>query len=191
MITTSKTKLERSSALSSLKLRNEQNVKNLKVLSPNFTIKFAYVPKHRDDMVVSMFPSEMELGEDIYMELTDGNNYPLHEQPVLYKLRHNPFYKQGEYEVIPPDPSRNKHAETYLIPISELEIVSAKATVEVEKKEPVKNIISTSVLEEGSFQKEKEDAHYSEMTIRDLAAIFLKRPVSNKKWLNNIINSTT
>ena len=187
MISSLKTKLERSTALSNLKSRNEQNFKNLKVLSPNFTIKFAYVPKHRDDMVVSMFPSEMEVGEDIYMELTDGNNHPLHEEPVLYKLRHNPFYKQGEYEVIPADPLRNKHAETYLIPISELEIVSTKATVKVEKKEPVKNIISTSVLEEG-FQKEKEDAHYSEMTIRDFAAIFLKQPVSNKKWLNNIIN---
>jgi hypothetical protein len=189
MTTTPKTKLERVLALSNLKQRNEQNFKKLNVTSPIFTIKFAYVPKHRTDMVISMFPSEMECGDDIYIELTDGNNYPLHEQPVLYKFVHNPFYNQGEYEMIPSDPTRNKHSETYLIPISELIIVSGGATVEVEKKEPAKTLFSTAVLDEG-FQKEKEDAHYSEMTIRDFAAIFLKIPVSNKKWLNNIIKST-
>jgi hypothetical protein len=194
-MTTTKPKLERSTAVMALKQRNEQNFRNLGLLTPNFTIKFAYVPKHREDMVVSMFPSEMECGEDIYMELTDGNNYPLHEQAVLYKLRHNPYYKQGEYEVIPPDPSRNKNAETYLVPISELEVVSDKpAAIQIEK--PVatapakKPMISTSIISEDSgFQKEKEDAHYSELTIRDLAAILLKSPVSNKKWLNNLINT--
>jgi len=192
MTTTTKQKLERSTAVAALKQRNEDNFRKLGLLTPNFTIKFAYIPKHREDMVVSMFPSEMESGEDIYMELTDGNNYPIHEQPVLYKLRHNPFYKQGEYEIIPPDPSRNKNAETYLIPISELEIVAgAVSTAIVEQKStPKKPLISTNILsDDGGYQKEKEDAHYSELTIRDLVAILCKHPVSNKKWLNNLINN--
>lgn len=195
MTTTTKQKLERSTALMALRQRNEQNFRNLGLLTPNFTIKFAYVPKHREDMVVSMFPSEMECGEDIYMELTDGNNYPMHENPVLYKLRHNPYYKQGEYEVIPPDPSRNKNAETYLVPLSELEIIAgSNSSAVVEKKvapvAPKKPLVSTSILsDESPFQKEKEDAHYSELTIRDLAAILLKSPVSNKKWLNNLITT--
>lgn len=192
MTTTTKQKLERSTAVMALKQRNEQNFRNLGLLTPNFTIKFAYVPKHREDMVVSMFPSEMECGDDIYMELTDGNNYPIHENPVLYKFRHNPYYKQGEYEVIPPDPSRNKNAETYLVPISELEIIAGNnTTATVEKKStPKKPLVSTNILsDESPFQKEKEDAHYSELTIRDLAAILLKSPVSNKKWLNNLITT--
>jgi hypothetical protein len=33
------------------------------------------------------------------------------------------------------------------------------------------------------------DAPLDQVTIRDLAAIMLKKPVSNKKWLNDIINS--
>jgi hypothetical protein len=33
------------------------------------------------------------------------------------------------------------------------------------------------------------DAPLSQITMRDLAAIMLKKPVSNKKWLNDIINS--
>ena len=192
MTTTTKQKLERSTAVAALKQRNEDNFRKLGLLTPNFTIKFAYIPKHREDMVVSMFPSEMESGEDIYMELTDGNNYPIHEQAVLYKLRHNPFYKQGEYEIIPPDPSRNKNAETYLVPISELEIVAGAVSTAVgeQKPAPKKPLISTNILsDDGGYQKEKEDAHYSELTIRDLVAILCKNPVSNKKWLNNLINN--
>jgi hypothetical protein len=31
------------------------------------------------------------------------------------------------------------------------------------------------------------DAQFEQLTIRDLAAILLKKPVSNKKWLNKLI----
>jgi hypothetical protein len=33
----------------------------------------------------------------------------------------------------------------------------------------------------------EKDPLISELTIRDLAAILLQKPVSNKEWLNNII----
>lgn len=192
-MTTQRPKLERAVALSAIRQRNEQNFKNLGLMNPTFTIKFAYVPKHREDMVISMFPSEMETGDDVYIELTDGGNNPIHDTAVLYRLRNNPFYKQGEYEVIPPDPSRNKNTETYLVPVSELEIVAGTPTtgalpLSVTKKPPVSigQLLNTAGMDVSS-EKEKEDAHYSELTVRDLAAIFLKTPVSNKKWLNNII----
>lgn len=195
MTTQPKQKLERAVALSALRQRNDNNFKNLGLMTPTFTIKFAYVPKHREDMVISMFPSEMETGDDTYIELTDGNNHPIHDNAVLYKLRNNPFYKQGEYEIIPPDPSRNKNSETYLVPVSELEIVAGTPTTgalpfSVTKKPSVTigQLLNTASMDmPSSFEKENEDAHYSEMTVRDLAAIFLKAPVSNKKWLNNII----
>ena len=198
MTTQTRQKLERAVALSALRQRNENNFKKLGLINPNFTIKFAYVPKHREDMVVSMFPSEMESGEDIYIELTDGDNYPIHDVPVLYKLRNNPFYKQGEYEIIAPDLSRNKKSETYLVPVSELEIMAGIPSLgtlplSVTKKPEItiNQILSTASMDKPfNFEKEKEDAHYSEITVRDIAAIFLKTPVSNKKWLNNIITQT-
>lgn len=199
MSTQVRTKLDRGVALNALKQRNEQHFKNLGLVDPAFNIKFAYVPKHREDMVVSMFPSEMNHVDGIYMELTNGENYPLFEQPVLYKLRYNPYYKDGEYEVIPADPTRNKNSETYLIPVSELELVAGQPTPGVIQmtvpKKPVVSIDTilnkkvTETFTEKKF-KEGEDAHYSEMTIRDLAAIFLKKPVSNKQWLNNLINNS-
>ncbi len=38
--------------------------------------------------------------------------------------------------------------------------------------------------------KEQEDNHFmGEVTLRDLAALLLKKPISNKKWLNEVINS--
>jgi len=194
--TTSRPKLERGVMLNALRQRNEQNFKNLGLINPYFTIKFAYVPKHREDLVVSMFPSEMEAQDDVYLELTDGNHSPIFEQPVLYKMRRNPFYKQGEYEVIPADASRNKNSETYLIPVSELELVAGTPTpgvlpLSVVKKPMVTigQLLNTANIE-AAPAREKEDAHHSELTIRDLAAIMLKAPVSNKKWLNDLINQT-
>jgi hypothetical protein len=197
--TTSRPKMERAVVLNALRQRNDKNFKDLGLMNPYFTIKFAYVPKHREDLVVSMFPSEMEAQDDIYLELTDGSHNPIFEQPVLYKLRRNPFYKQGEYEVIPADASRNKNSETYLVPVSELEIVAGTPTpgvlpLSVVKKPQISigQLLNTASIdaEDRAAQKEKEDAHYSEMTIRDLAAIMLKVPVSNKRWLNDLINQT-
>ena len=185
-------KLDRGVALNTLKQRNEQNFKKLGLMNPHFNIKFAYIPKHREDMVVSMFPSEMDYADGIYLELTNGENYPMYDEPVLYKLRHNPFYKQGEYEIIPADPSRNKNAETYLVPISELELVAGNPKpgfleTLIVKKSPFSDIkLDKKPIETFS---EGEDNHYSELTVRDLAAIFLKTPVSNKKWLNQVINN--
>jgi len=195
MSTQVRTKLDRGVALSALKQRNEQNFKKLGLIDPAFNIKFAYVPKHREDMVVSMFPSEMNHVDGIYMELTNGENYPLFDQPVLYKLRHNPYYKDGEYELIPADPSRNKNSETYLVPVSELELVAGQPTpgvvqMTVPKKPKVSIDTILNKKQPTESFKEQEDVHYSEMTLRDLAALLLKKPVSNKQWLNNLINNS-
>jgi len=35
---------------------------------------------------------------------------------------------------------------------------------------------------------EKEDNHYAQMTIRDIYCIVNKVPLSNKKWLNTLID---
>ena len=42
-------------------------------------------------------------------------------------------------------------------------------------------------IKEPEPYKELEDANMSAMTVRDLAAILLKKPISNKIWLNQII----
>jgi hypothetical protein len=70
----------------------------------------------------------------------------------------------------------------YLIPVSELMKVSAP----VEKK-----VATSKQLDLNTFFSEiidpDQDVPLDQMTVRDLAAILLKKPVSNKKWLNDLI----
>jgi hypothetical protein len=81
---------------------------------------------------------------------------------TYYKLVHNPNYKSKyEYEIFQ---GKNK----YQVPLDDFEVL-----IETEPEE----------------YKEQEDATFmGETTLRDLAAILLKKPVSNKPWLNDIIN---
>ena len=48
--------------------------------------------------------------------------------------------------------------------------------------------VDLGVFEEELPFTEKDDAHYAQMTIRDIYCIVNKVPLSNKKWLNNLID---
>ena len=61
-----------------------------------------------------------------------------------------------------------------MIPVSELRVI------EPAKKQNIK----VPTLDLGPT-----DEPFNMLTIRDLAAIMLKKPVSNKQWLNEIIKS--
>jgi hypothetical protein len=183
-----KVKLDRDVVLTALKQRNEENFKNLGLLDPYFVAKLAYKPTGKNEMLVSMFISELERKDGVYIEFIDFDNHPVHDKPVLYKYRHNPYYKT-EYVYDPP--REKKNFETYLVPVSELEIVGGKLPMDIsEPKVEVKPKISIPAemrQENESPLSEKEDVHYSELTVRDIAAMILKKPVSNKKWLNQLI----
>jgi hypothetical protein len=102
----------------------------------------------------------------------------------LYKWKHNPFYDE-EYETT--DPNAQGHVR-YLIPVSEL----IKIKAEPKKTETKKTEIDTEEVN-GLFPDFDDimdsdlDAPLSSLTVRDLAAILLQKPVSNKKWLNDLI----
>jgi len=95
---------------------------------------------------------------------------------MLYKWRYNPHYEE-EYEKT--EPAANGHFR-YLVPISEL----VKIEFDVQEN-----------TETGMFPNFEEimdpdlDSPISQLTIRDVAAILLKKPVSHKNWLNEIIKS--
>jgi hypothetical protein len=68
----------------------------------------------------------------------------------------------------------------YLIPVSELVKVTAPSKFNA--------AASLKVTEFDDFSNLlQDDAPMSEMTIKDLAAILLKKPISNKKWLNDLV----
>jgi hypothetical protein len=71
----------------------------------------------------------------------------------------------------------------YLIPVSEL----IKVTAEPKKTEPTKTEVEGLFPDFDGIMDADLDAPLSSLTVRDLAAILLQKPVSNKKWLNDLI----
>lgn len=122
--------------------------------------------------VIGMFRSELEKpDENVYIETINLKYEALDKQRTLYKLKYNPHFKD-EYELVGND--------RYNVPLDELEIVWQLPALQTQTSEmPTLSLIYDS--------ENIEDNNLSQMTIRDLAAIMLKKPVSNKQWLNELV----
>jgi hypothetical protein len=123
--------------------------------------------------VIGMFKSELEIPDRIFLtEMVSRSFTPLNEARTLYKMRHNPFFK-NEYAV---------EGERYFVPIDELEVVW-------QLKSPLTESRKEISIPEDKLDLDKDDSNISELTIRDLAAILMQKPVSNKTWLNNLVTA--
>ncbi len=145
------------------------------VSEPLFIPKMAYKPAMKDEKHITFFASEIERAEyydvpkNIYTEFVSSEYIPEDQKRTLYKWVFNPHWRT-EYDVIEATESIQ---ERYMIPVSELRIVQQAAALK-EIKLPSLDLGPT-------------DEPFNMLTIRDLAAIMLKKPVSNKEWLNEII----
>lgn len=141
-----------------------------------FIPKMAYKPTGKTELYVGLFPSEVGRGVDLYMEFCSRDNDPEFEDRGLYRWKFNPHYEE-EYERT--EAMNGASNFRYLIPIVELEKVKTYGKTE----EPaIQNEINFEDLPNANV-----DLPLDQMTIRDLAAILLKKPVSKKPWLNEII----
>lgn len=123
--------------------------------------------------VIGMFRSELEKAEEnVYIETINLKYEALDNRRTLYKLKYNPHFKD-EYEHVGND--------RYNVPIDDLEVVWRLP--ESKASNPVQLPLPHIVYEADTG----EDNNISQMTIRDLAAILLRKPVSNKQWLNELI----
>jgi hypothetical protein len=113
-------------------------------------------------------------GTDFYTEFVSGEFVPQDSERTLWKLHFNPHW-EDEYDTTPTTDS----ALRYLIPVSEL----------VKVKAPAKTVATRAGVAVTEFEDFSNllDCPVSEMTVRDLAAILLKKPVSNKSWLNDLV----
>lgn len=145
----------------------------LKVKDPLFIPKCVYKPYSGAELHIAFFPSEIGREVDIYTEFTSISLEPEDPTRTLYKWNYNPFYKE-EYETTVPN---EKGDVRYLIPVSEL--------VKIEMG--IENVETTALEDFADLMDPDLDAPLSSMTVRDIAAILLKKPVSNKKWLNDLI----
>lgn len=134
--------------------------------------KLAYRPSGMEEIHISFFESEINKGEDVYVEFTNRDLVPEDPERTLYKWVNNPHYAE-EYAVT--EPSVKTGHVRYLVPVSELVVMSTKTEPGVQKE----------LFEE--LPDADADPLISMLTIRDFAAIMWKAPVSTKKWLNELI----
>lgn len=193
-----------------------ETFKTLGLTDPFFTLKTAFFKKGKYGRQCQFFEWELKKGEDIYIEFYEniyndkGMNtdiIPMNEDRTLFKLKYNPFFHE-EYDVTETQEPDGKIDRKYLVPVNEMVVVLSSGqeisyALYEKRKEDAKLEIpqlqrSLSIFpdfeEEFAPKKEVEpsqnyeDSPLSEITIRDLAAIMLMKPVSNRQWLNDLVN---
>lgn len=199
-------------------VQHMETFKKLGLADPMFTIKTAFFQKGRYGRNVLFFEWELKKGEDIYIEfydnVTDGNGkvidiVPMNENRQLFKYKYNPYFFE-EYEQKESMGSDGKPYFSYTVPANELLAITPSgdeisyALYEKRKEEEGKEDDSLPKLQSSlsifpDFEKQypdtrsevvsEEDDSLNACTIKDLAAILWKKPVSNKKWLNDLISN--
>jgi hypothetical protein len=194
--------------------QHAETFKKLKLPNPIFILKTAFYEKGRFGRNIQLYESELKKNEDLYIEFIDvvrdehGNEkdyIPMLEDRPLFKFRANPFYAE-EYE----QREKSKYS-VYIISASELMVIMPDGSeisyslYEKRREEAKKKVDSLPKLQttlsvfpdfEEEFAPKVEvetpnveiaDAPLSEITIRDLAAIMLIKPISSRPWLNDLI----
>ena len=161
-------------------------------ISPNdFNIKVPWKDRYGRDCVL-LFDSEFLKEKGFYFEMADSN-LNFHEDRKVYKVSRNTNYKDEyeKYESIYNGEVKVK----YIVPFEELRPIDAQS-VYITKGAAISS--SEEILAENRKKTftspvntvTLEDAPYMEMTIRDYMAIQTGKPVSLKRWLNELIKSS-
>lgn len=168
---------------------------NMGLTKPMFYAKLGYngaefgTPKVE---CVRFWPSELDSGQDCYVELFDWNqNFYGKTERVLHRLKADANWeKSGKFAKVE---SSSLSTPTYAIRISDLEVVnttpSKNATAEVYSAGRV-GTSTVSTIPEMTFDDPyltETDAHMSNMTLKDHYCITHNVPMSDKPWLNQLI----
>ena len=200
-------------------MQHMDTFKAIGVADPFFTIKTAFFKKGKFGRQCQFFEWELKKEEDIYIEFYDNvyddngnvtNIIPMNEDRQLFKLKYNPYFEE-EYDMIEAYDSKGNPDKKFLIPLNEMSVVlksgqeisyslyeKRKEEAELEVPQLQKSVTLFPDFEEefapktkvGGSNEEIADAPLSEITIRDLAAIMLMKPVSARSWLNDLIKQT-
>ena len=103
--------------------------KRLKIADPYFIAKSAWAPPG-EALKMQFFPNELKQGKDIYTEFSDFNAVSEDPTHTLYKLKHNPFYKE-EYPLEQKTSKSGNDYEVYVVPIEDLVAVDKKTGKEI------------------------------------------------------------
>jgi hypothetical protein len=167
--------------LKKLREFHQKTLDTIGVSDALFIPKMAYRPYGKTELHIAFFASEINKGEDVYVEFASKELVPEDPERRLYKWRFNPHFEE-EYEKTEAHPVTGHFR--YLVPTEELIHIK---TFEVQTPAPV---VEEIVPREFDLVDANTDLPLDQLTIRDLAAIMLKRPVSQKPWLNEIIKQS-
>jgi hypothetical protein len=160
--------LDKKAKIEELKSYHKKTFAKLGIDNPFYSPKMAYID--RGEKVISFFPSEIEKGEDIYTEFVSRSYDSEDPTRTLYKWKYNPHY-MSEYRIV--EPASEMQTIRYIIPVDELVVCK----------------FNEDSLDEFDMPDPDQDLPIDQLTIRDLAAILTGKPVSMKKWLNEIVKS--
>jgi hypothetical protein len=127
---------------------------------------------HKEDAqgnpVIFLFPTELEKGDDVYIEFTTREYIPSTKERKLYKWKFNKDWRK-----IYPAVDGSDHR---LVPFKEFEeVLDPRQPSDGDQRFPL------------PVPGDEEDAPMKEMTMRDYMAIHRNLPVSLKPWLNTLI----
>lgn len=169
---------DRAENLKKLREFHKKTINDLGISSFYLIGKLCYnSPGKRGEKVVSFFFSEISKGQDVYLEFTNRYNVPEDVERTLYKWEFNPHFEEEYEKTNDPDPAKAR----YLIPIDELKLIKKYPPIGDTKIETETKAFDFDI------PNPDLDPPLNEMTVRDLAAMLLGKPVSNKEWLNEII----
>jgi hypothetical protein len=163
-----------------LKTLHKPTFEKLGITNPSFIPRICYIPMGEKEQVVSFFEQDFVRGKDIYTHFVSKGYESEDPQNRLWKWTWNPYY-ETEYKKSDPHPDTGN--VRYIIPVDELELIDSSY---IERNTVVSDSIFDIVDE---IPNPDQDLPIDQMSIRDLAAILLKKPVSKKQWLNDIIKS--
>ena len=126
------------------------------------------------------FESELSNPTDLYVEWVTWN-YESEHGRALYKYKYDP-----DFATKYPKETTERGFDMYIVLLDNFELVKEgiKETV-IEKIDPLPAQVKLDF--DFELTNPDEDAAIENVTLRDIAAIMLKAPVSRKEWLNKII----
>jgi hypothetical protein len=170
-------KLDRRARTKELREFHQEVFEKLGIPDAVYVPTLAYKPIGKDSKHIALFPSQLKMKQDLYLEFVSREMECEDVNRTLYKWKFNPFFAD-EYESI--ESELEGISERYLVPVAEL----SKVEIAVEESSKMKQLSFDGF---DDIMDPDQDAPLDQMTIRDLAAIMLKQPVSRKKWLNDLI----
>lgn len=150
---------------------------------PAFYAKLGYMGNEFGEKTpcVRFFASELSIGRDVYVELFDWEQNFYHgSQRILYKLSYNPDWETCEDYI----KVFGANIISYAVRLSKLEIVNKSlSTAAYPNLDDIEELPIFAI----NFDT-INDQNFSTMTIRDFYCILHQKPLSEKKWLNKLIN---